>query len=101
MNDAPDKPPVNIDEMLSSSMDAVREGIRLRHLECKAHIREFPTASVVGAVGVGYLLHRLPVGALLITHVRVISALAPTALLIFGAAKFLGFLQRQEKVNRH
>jgi hypothetical protein len=44
----------------------------------------------------GYLLNRLPVRAILVTQVRVLSALMPPALFLFGAAKLYDFLQRQE-----
>ena len=102
MNDLSNKPevPATVEEMVSASLCSVREGIRLRHQKCESRIRKSPTASVLGAVGVGYLLHRLPVRAILITQVRVLSALAPPALFLFGAAKLLSFLQRQELVDR-
>jgi len=55
---------------------------------------------VLGAVAAGYLLHRLPVRAILVTQVRVLSALAPPALFFFGAAKLYEFLQRQEMAKQ-
>lgn len=73
-----------------------RQGIRDRYQKCENVIRESPTAAVLGAVAVGYLLHRLPLRAILVTQVRVLSALAPPALLLFGAAKLCEFLQRQD-----
>lgn len=50
----------------------------------------------MGAVVAGYPLHRLPVRAILLTQVRVLSALTPPVLILFGAAKLYEFLQRQE-----
>ena len=73
-----------------------RQGIRHRYQECERQIRKSPTTSLLGAVAAGYLLHRLPVRAILVTQVRVLSALAPPALLLFGAAKLYEFLQRQK-----
>jgi hypothetical protein len=52
--------------------------------------------SVLGAAAAGYLLHRMPVRAILVTQVRVLSALTPPALFLFGAAKLYEFLQKQE-----
>lgn len=73
-----------------------RQGIRDRYQKCENRIRESPTTAVLGAAAVGYLLHRLPVRAILVTQVRVLSALAPPALFLFGAAKLYEFLQKQE-----
>lgn len=102
MNDLSNQPvePASVEEMLNSSLCSVREGIRLRHQKCESRIRKSPTAAVLGAAGVGYLLHRLPIRAILVTQVRVLSAIAPPALFLFGAAKLLGFLQRRELADR-
>jgi hypothetical protein len=48
----------------------------------------------------GSRLHRLPVRAILITQVRVLSALAPPALFLYGAVKLFCFLQRRDLANR-
>jgi hypothetical protein len=77
-----------------------RQSLRHRYEECEKAIRKSPTTSVLGAVAAGYLLHRLPVRAILVTQVRVLSALAPPALFLFGAAKLYEFLQRQELARR-
>ena len=73
-----------------------QQGIHHRYQQCQKQIRKSPTTAVLGAVAAGYLLHRLPVRAILVTQVRVLSALAPPALFLFGAAKLCEFLQRQE-----
>lgn len=77
-----------------------KQSIRHRFHECENRIRESPKNAVVGALAVGYLLHRMPVRAILVTQVRVLSALAPPALFLFGAAKLFDFLQRQGISNR-
>jgi len=74
----------------------VQHGIRHRFQQCQNQIRESPTTAVIGAVAVGYFLHRLPLRAILVTQARVLSALAPPALFLFGAAKLYEFFQRQE-----
>jgi hypothetical protein len=98
MSDIPKNPaaPASVEEMVNASLCGVRERMRHRFQKCEAQIRQSPTASVLGAAGLGYLLHRLPVRAILVTHVRVLSALAPPALLLFGAAKLYEFLQRRD-----
>lgn len=73
-----------------------RRGIRERYQRCQNRIRQSPTSAVLGAVAAGYLLHRLPVRGILVTQVRVLSALAPPALFLFGAAKLFDFLQKQQ-----
>jgi hypothetical protein len=77
-----------------------RQGIRHRYQKCENKVRKSPATAVLGAVAAGYLLHRMPVRAILITQVRVLSALAPPALFLFGAAKLYEFLQRQELAKR-
>jgi hypothetical protein len=70
-----------------------RQGICQRYQECENRIRESPKTAVLGAVAAGYLLHRLPVRAILVTQVRILSALTPPALILFGAAKLYDYLQ--------
>jgi hypothetical protein len=82
--------------MAQASLCNVQKSICHRYQECENQIRRSPATSVLGAVAVGYLLHRLPVRAILVTQVRVLAALAPPALILFGAAKLYEFLQRRE-----
>jgi len=88
--------PVTIEEGVSAMLCNARQDICHRYQKCQDRIRKSPTASVLGAVTAGYFLHRLPLRAILVTQVRVLSALTPPALLLFGAAKLYEFLQRQE-----
>ena len=74
----------------------VKEDVRHRYQRCENRIRRSPASSVLGAVAAGYFLHRMPVRAILVTQVRVLSALVPPALFLFGAAKLYSFLQKQE-----
>lgn len=77
-----------------------RQGIRQRHETCRKRIRESPTTAVLGAVAFGYLLHRMPLRAIIVTKVRILSALTPPALVLFGAAKLYDFLQQRELAKR-
>jgi hypothetical protein len=98
MNDASthSAAPLTIEQGVNVLCDNARQGIHHRYQECQNRIRKSPTTAVLGAVAVGWLLHRLPVRAILVTEVRVLSALTPPALLLFGAAKLYEFLQKQE-----
>lgn len=92
--------PLSIEEGANVLWCNARQGIRHRYQRCQNQIRKSPTTAVLGAVAVGYLLHRLPVRAILVTQIRVLSALAPPALFLFGAAKLCEFLQKQEMAKR-
>ena len=102
MNDPYNQPiaPLSMEEGVKVLLSNTKESICQRHQKCEDRIRKSPTTSVMGAVAVGYLLHRLPVRAILVTQVRVLSALTPPALFLFGAAKLYDFLQKQEMVKR-
>lgn len=91
---------MSMEEMVGVSLCNARQGIRHRYQKCENQIRKSPTTAVLGAAAVGYLLHRLPVRAILVTQVRVLSALTPPALFLFGAAKLYDFLQRQELARK-
>ena len=92
--------PLSMEEGVNILLCSARQGIRHRYQQCENQIRRSPTTSVLGAVAAGYLLHRLPVRAILVTQVRVLSALAPPALFLFGAAKLYEFLRRQEMAKQ-
>lgn len=91
---------MSLEEGVSVLLGNAQECIRTRYQKCENRIRQSPTTAVLGAVAVGYFLHRMPVRAILVTQVRVLSALTPPALLLFGAAKVYEFLQRQELAKR-
>lgn len=102
MNELPNHPatPLSVEEGVNVLLSSARQGIRRRYQKCEHQIRKSPATAVLGAVAVGYLLHRMPIRAILVTQVRVLSALTPPALFLFGAAKLYEFLQMQESANR-
>lgn len=63
-------------------------------------IRKNPAQAVLGAVAAGWLLHRLPVRSILVAKVKLIAALAPPAILAYGAAKLAESLQREATRKR-
>ena len=85
-----------IDVLLCNARQGIRQGFE----QCQQQIRKSPATAVLSAVAVGCLLHRLPMRAILVTQVRVLSALAPPALFLFGAAKLCELLQRQEMAKQ-
>ena len=103
MNDPSNQPqtPLSLEEGVNTLLSNAKQSICQRHKKCEQQIRKSPTASVLGAVAVGYLLHRLPVRAILVTQVRVLSTLTQPALFLFGAAKLYEYLQKQELTKRN
>lgn len=97
MNDSSDSQtiPRPMEEGIQVLLNSARQGIRHRYEKCEMRIRNSPKAAVLGAVATGYFLHQLPVRAIVVTQVRVLSALAQPALILYGAAKLYDFLQRQ------
>lgn len=89
-----------MEEGVSVVLNNARQGVRRRYQECENRIRKSPTTVVLGAVAAGYFLHRMPVRAILVTQVRVLSALTRPALFLFGAAKLYEFLQKQELARK-
>lgn len=93
--------PMTMEEGVNALIGNARQGIRQRYQKCESRIRKSPTKAVLGAVAAGYLMHRLPMRAIVVTQVRVLSALTPPALLLIGAAKLFEYLQRQESSKRN
>ena len=89
-----------MEEGVQVLLSQTRQGIHHRFQKCESQVRKHPTAAVLGAVAVGCLLHRLPVRSILVTKVRVLSALTPPALFLYGAAKLCEFLQQQEVAKK-
>ena len=89
-------PSLSVDEGVDVLLSKAQQSIRHRYQECERQVRKSPTTSLLVAVAAGYCLHRLPVRAIVVTQVRLLAALAPPALLLFGAAKVIEFLQHQD-----
>lgn len=79
MNEPTNHPvtPLCLEEGLEELLCNARQEIRSRYQKCENQIRKSPTTAVLGAAVVGYLLHRMPVRAIVVTQVRVLSALIP------------------------
>ena len=85
----------SVEEGVNTLLCNAQQCIREKHQECEASIRKSPNSAMLIALATGYCLNRLPVRAILVTQVRLLSALAPPALFLFGAAKVCEYLQSQ------
>ncbi len=92
--------PLSVEEGVNALLDNAQQSIRHRYQECEQRVRKSPTTAVLAALAAGYCLHRLPVRAILVAQVRLLSALAPPVLFAFGAAKVCEFLQGQQARSR-
>ncbi|CAN5839750.1 hypothetical protein BH11VER1_BH11VER1_37340 [soil metagenome] len=102
MTETPIKPtaPLSVEEGVNALLGTAQQSIRKHYKECEQHVRKSPASSLLIATAAGYCLHRLPVRAILVANVRLLSALAPPALFLFGAAKLCEFLQKQDTSHR-
>lgn len=95
---APSQP--TIEQGVNALISDVKTKACDSYSNCEQRIRESPGKAILVAVAAGYLLHRLPVRSLIVSQVRVAAALAPPALLAFGAAKLAEYLQGQARAKR-
>ena len=86
-----------LDEGLDTLLARAGNDIRKYYETFQQRVRESPAQAVLVAVAAGYLLHRLPVRAIVVAKVRILTALAPPALVLYGAAKMCEFVQCQRK----
>lgn len=90
-----------MEEGIKDLLCSARESIRIQQRKCEDHVRASPGCAMLGAVAAGYLLNRLPLRAIFLIKVRIVAALAPPTLILFGAVKILDFLQRQKPDDLH
>lgn len=87
--------PLSMEEGAKILLSDAKQCLRSRYEKCEARIRRSPVKAVLGATAAGYLLHRLPVRAILVTQMRVLASLTPPVLLLFGAAKLYEFMRKR------
>ena len=92
--------PMSVEEGVNALLGNAQQSLRHSYQECEKRVRKSPTTALLAAVAAGYCLHRLPVRAILVANVRLLSALVPPALFVFGAAKVCEFLQQQGAAKR-
>ena len=86
----------SVDQTLDSFIHKTEESITHCLHDCEDFVRKSPTKAMLGAVAAGYLLRNLPLKSILITKIRILAALAPPALVLYGAAKVMEMLQDQQ-----
>ncbi len=86
-----------IEQGLQSLLDEAKGKVCRRYEDCEQYVRRSPGKAMLIALGAGYLAHRLPLRSLVVTQARILAALAPPALVAFGAAKLCELLQRQAR----
>lgn len=87
--------PASMESGINAFLTDAEAGAKARYLACEEGIRRSPVRAVLGGVAAGYCLHRLPLRELAVANVRLVAALAPPALLFYGAAKVYEWLQGQ------
>ena len=90
---------MTIEQGVNAMVSDVRNCLCRKCGECEECVRRSPGKALLLAVGAGYLLNRLPVRSLIVSQIRLAAALAPPALLAFGAAKLCEFLQSQARAK--
>ncbi|MES2920925.1 MAG: hypothetical protein V4819_05240 [Verrucomicrobiota bacterium] len=86
-----------IEQGINALLGDVKRKVNQSYEDCEQCVRKSPGKAILLAVAAGYCLHRLPVRSLLVTQVRLLTAIAPPTLLAFGAAKLCEFLQNQAR----
>jgi len=96
----PSNAALSVEESLSTFLTKAAEGIRQRHHRCEGRIRRAPTGAMLIALAGGYLLHRIPLRAVVITVCRLLWALTPTALVLFAVVKLVALLQKPKSTQQ-
>lgn len=89
-----------VEEGLHALLEDGKRSLKQRCQALEAEVARHPAKAVLCATAAGYLLNRLPLRSLLITNVRIASALAPPLLLAIGAAKACEYLQSKARTKR-
>lgn len=89
--------PPTVEQGVRALVDDAKRCVQSRFAKCEAEIARHPGRAVAIAVGVGVLLHRLPVRSLIVANVKLLAALTPPLLLALGSAKAAEYLQRQAR----
>lgn len=96
---SPVKPPTiedGINSLLKDTKKTLSDGLE----NCERRVRESPGQAIALALIAGYLAHRLPIRSLVVSQVKVATALAPPALLAYGAAKLCELLQQKAREKK-
>lgn len=96
MNELPIESPT-VEQGLNSLLHEAKAKVCTRYEDCENYVRRSPGKAMLIALGAGFVAHRLPIRSLLVTQARILTAIAPPALVAFGAAKLCEILQKQAR----
>lgn len=96
LSSSPARPPT-IEQGIHALVNDAKQKLHDTCEDCRHCVRESPIQAILLAAAAGYLLHRLPVRALLVAKFRLMTALTPPTLLAYGAAKICELLQDQAR----
>jgi hypothetical protein len=75
----------DVSDNLNGDMSDLKHTLADLHAQTEDYVRENPTQAVLSALGVGFVLRLLPLGAIVGLLVRLLLFLARPALFIYGA----------------
>ncbi|HEY5894058.1 MAG TPA: hypothetical protein VIT91_12585 [Chthoniobacterales bacterium] len=86
-----------LEDRLADFFNVTRETLRKRCDECEAFVRRSPTQSLLTAVGIGYILNKLPLVSIGVAIGRLVFALLRPAAILFCVIKIYDSLNRKQE----
>ena len=86
----------NFQDLPNMNADDLKQRFNDLHAQTETYVRENPTQAVLSAVGAGFVLRLLPLGALVGALVRLALFAARPALFIYGAVALYKHFQTTE-----
>lgn len=100
MNDTAQERLSAIEHGITGALDDARHLLSEGYEKCEEEVRRSPGPALLLAFGAGYVASQLPLGTLVGAPVRLISRLAPAALLVLGVAKAAEWLSESGRPVR-
>lgn len=84
----------------NGDMSDLKQKFNDLHSQTEQYVRDNPMQAILSAVGAGFVLRLLPLGAILGLIVRVLLSLARPALFIYGAVAVYKHFVGEEEVEQ-
>ena len=84
-----------MEDGIEALLGNAQQSITRTYNDLEDHVRKTPTSAMLAALVTGYCLHRLPVRAVVVANVRLLTALAVPTFFMLGAARAYEFLRSQ------
>jgi uncharacterized membrane protein YjjP (DUF1212 family) len=84
----------------NGDMSDLKQKFNDLHRQTEQYVRDNPMQAILSAVGAGFVLRLLPLGAILGLIVRVLLSLARPALFIYGAVAVYKHFVGEEEVEQ-